>query len=151
MAYRTSRPSSRSSIVRRRSIRSRRDRSQEAAEGNRLSFMRVLGPGLADGVPDYPTIWRFREALVAAGAIEELFARFDRTLTERGYLALGGQLIDASIIEAPRQRLTIEEKQLIRSGEQPDRPAAKARHKDTDARLGGLLTAVPSGIGSSVC
>jgi IS5 family transposase len=101
---------------------------------DRLSFMRFLGLGLADRVPDYSTIWRFREALVAAGAIEELFAHFDHVLTEQGYLALGGQLIDASIVEAPRQRLTVAEKQLIRSGEQPDWPAAQARHKDTDAR-----------------
>jgi hypothetical protein len=59
-------------------------------------------------------------------------------------------LIDASIIEAPRQRLTVEEKQRVRAGERPDWPAAKARHKDIDARLGGLLTAVPSGVESSV-
>ena len=111
--------------------------SDEQAEfqiRDRLSFMRFLGLGLADRVPDYSTIWRFREALVAAGAMEELFAQFDRTLTERGYLALGGQLIDASIVEAPRQRLTVEEKRQVRSSEQPDWPAAKARHKDTDAR-----------------
>jgi transposase, IS5 family len=111
--------------------------SDEQAEfqiRDRLSFMRFLGLGLADRVPDYSTIWRFREALVAAGGIEELFARFDRTLTERGYFALGGQLIDASIVEAPRQRLTVEEKRQIRSGERPDWPMAKARHKDIDAR-----------------
>jgi transposase, IS5 family len=60
-------------------------------------------------------------------------------------------LIDASIIEAPRQRLTIGEKQRIRAGERPDWPVAKARHKDTEARLGGLLTAAPLEIGSSVC
>jgi transposase, IS5 family len=36
-------------------------------------------------VPDYSTIWRFREALVAAGAIEGLFARFDAELKDRGY------------------------------------------------------------------
>jgi IS5 family transposase len=111
--------------------------SDEQAEfqiRDRLSFMRFLGLGLADRVPDYSTIWRFQEALVAAGAMEELFAQFDRALTEQGYFALGGQLIDASIVEAPRQRLTVEEKQRIRAGERPDWPTAKARHKDTDAR-----------------
>jgi len=111
--------------------------SDEQAEfqiRDRLSFMRFLGLGLADRVPDYSTIWRFREALVTAGAMEELFVQFDRALTERGYFALGGQLIDASIIEAPRQRLTVEEKRQIRSGERPDWPAAKARHKDIEAR-----------------
>jgi transposase, IS5 family len=111
--------------------------SDEQAEfqiRDRLSFMRFLGLGLADGVPDYSTIWRFREALVTAGAMDDLFVRFDAALTDRGYLALGGQLIDASIIEAPRQRLTIEEKQRIRTGERPDWPVAKARHKDIEAR-----------------
>jgi transposase len=128
--------------------------SDEQAEfqiRDRLSFMRFFGLGLPDRVPDYSTIWRFREALVTVGAMDNVFVRFDAALTDRGYLALGGQLIDASIIEAPRQRLTVEEKQRIRAGERPDWPVAKARHKDIDARLGGLLTAVPSGVGSSVC
>ena len=70
---------------------SRRDRSQEAAEGDRSSFMRFLGLGLADGVPDYSTIRRFgvpppsaREALVTAGAMDNRFVRFDAALTDRG-------------------------------------------------------------------
>jgi len=111
--------------------------SDEQAEfqiRDRLSFMRFLDLGLADRVPDYSTIWRFREALVTAGAMDDLFARFDLALTERGYLALGGQLIDASIIEAPKQRLTVEEKQRVRAGKRPSWPVAKARHKDIQAR-----------------
>jgi hypothetical protein len=51
---------------------------------DRLSFMRFLGLGLADTVPDANTIWTFREALTRAKlrgkpAIEVLFKRFDRT------------------------------------------------------------------------
>ncbi|WP_210211575.1 transposase, partial [Azospirillum griseum] len=52
----------------------------------------------------------------------------------RGYFALGGQIVDASIVEAPRQRLTREEKRQIRDGEDPPWPPAKARQKDTQAR-----------------
>ena len=115
--------------------------SDEQAEfqiQDRLTFMRFLGLGLGDRVPDYSTIWRFREALVAAGAVEGLFARFDAELKDRGYFALGGQVIDASIVEAPKQRLSDDEKVRIKSGETarqiwPDRPA-KAAHKDTAAR-----------------
>ena len=40
---------------------------------DRLSFMRFLGLGLADPVPDANTIWNFREALKRAGAVEVLF------------------------------------------------------------------------------
>ena len=57
---------------------------------DRLSFMRFLGLGLAERVPDAKTIWWFREQLVQAGAMEELFRRFDESLCEAGYLAMGG-------------------------------------------------------------
>jgi len=56
---------------------------------DRLSFMRFLGLGLADPVPDANTIWTFREALTKAGAIEVLFRRFDKALKMSGYLAMG--------------------------------------------------------------
>lgn len=115
--------------------------SDERAEfqiRDRLTFMRFLGLGLGDRVPDYSTIWRFREALVEAGAVDGLFARFDSELQARGYFALGGQVIDASIVEAPRQRLSKDEKARIKAGKTahdiwPDHPA-KAAHKDTSAR-----------------
>jgi transposase, IS5 family len=63
-----------------------------------------------------------------------LFARFDAELKERGYFALGGQIVDASIVEALKQRMTKDEKAQIRRGKVPPRPAAKAPHKDADAR-----------------
>src|SRR4051794_13302027 len=55
---------------------------------DRLSFMRFLGLGLADPVPDANTIWTFREALTRAQiagqpAIEGLFARFDAALRKK--------------------------------------------------------------------
>lgn len=105
---------------------------------DRLTFMRFLSLGLGDPVPDYSTIWRFREVLIEAGAVDGLFTRFDAELKDRGYLVLGGQLIDASIVEAPKQRLTEDEKARIKAGETareiwPDRPA-RAAHKDTSAR-----------------
>src|SRR6202451_3952182 len=69
---------------------------------DRLSFMRFLGLGLADPVPDANTIWNFREALKRAGAVEVLFQRFDASLRAAGYLAMGGQIVDATIVAAPR-------------------------------------------------
>lgn len=38
------------------------------------------------------TVWLFRKRLVKAKAIDKLFARFDAALTDRGYLAMGGQI-----------------------------------------------------------
>lgn len=100
--------------------------------------MRFLGLGLGDAVPDRTTIWLFREGLTKAGAVDALFERFDAALKDQGYFALGGQILDASIVEAPKQRMTDGEKALIKDGKNadeiwPDDPH-KARQKDVDAR-----------------
>ena len=63
---------------------------------NRLSFMRFLCVDWATRLPDSKTIWLFREHRVLAGAIENLFARFDRHLSKAGYLATGGQIYPLS-------------------------------------------------------
>ena len=104
---------------------------------DRLSFMRFLGLGLADAVPDANTIWTFREALKRADAVQALFARFDATLKAAGYLAMGGQIVDATIVAAPKQRNTEAERAAIKAGQVPEGWAgkpAKLRQKDRDAR-----------------
>ncbi len=104
---------------------------------DRLSFMRFLGLGLADAVPDANTIWSFREALKKADAVDALFARFDDALREAGFLAMSGQIVDATIVAAPKQRNTIEEKKAIKEGRIPDAwkdKPAKIAQKDRDAR-----------------
>ncbi len=104
---------------------------------DRRTFGRFLGLDDRDKVPDETTIWRFREALVQAGAVERLFARFDAHLKDAGYLAMGGQIVDASVIAAPRQRITDEEREIVKGGGIPEDWAAKPRklaQKDRDAR-----------------
>ena len=104
---------------------------------DRLSFMRFLGLDMHGRIPDAKTIWLFRELLVRAGAIDALFDAFDARLREHGYLAMSGQIVDASIIQAPKQRNTKEEREAIKEGRVPedwsDKPA-KLRQKDRDAR-----------------
>jgi transposase, IS5 family len=76
------------------------DEQMEYQLRDRLSFMRFLGLGLEDRVPDATTLWLYREALAKAGMVEQLFADFDAYLRAQGYLAMGGQIIDASIVAA---------------------------------------------------
>jgi IS5 family transposase len=113
------------------------DERTEFLINDRLSFMRFLGLSLSDRVPDARTIWLFREKLTKADAIRALFDRFDATLRASGYIAMSGQIVDASLIAAPKQRNTQEEKQIIKEGRIPeawqDKPA-KLRQKDRDAR-----------------
>lgn len=104
---------------------------------DRRTFGRFLGLEDGDRVPDETTIWRFREALTEAGAIERLFAHFDAHLKAAGYLAMGGQIIDASIVAAPRQRMSEEERAIVKGGGIPEdwqAKPAKLAQKDRDAR-----------------
>ena len=105
---------------------------------DRLSWLRFLGFDLGAPTPDANTIRLFREKLTEGGALEMLFADFDRQLKERGYLAMGGQIVDATLVAAPKQRNTAHEKDAIKQGKTaseiwPDEPA-RAAQKDTDAR-----------------
>jgi IS5 family transposase len=111
------------------------DEQTEYQLRDRLSFMRFIGLALHEPVPDAKTIWLYREQLVRAGALKRLFARFDRVLREKGYLAMGGQIVDATIIEARRPRLTEAEKETIKGGGVPAewKPARRAQI-DRDGR-----------------
>jgi IS5 family transposase len=105
---------------------------------DRLSWLRFLGFDLGAATPDANTIRLFREKLTEAGALDRVFADFDRQLKERGYLAMGGQIVDATLVAAPKQRNTEPEKAAIKDGKTaaeiwPDKPA-RAAQKDTDAR-----------------
>jgi IS5 family transposase len=104
---------------------------------DRLSFMRFLGLGLGDRVPDAKTVWLYREALAQAGMVEALFKQFDGYLARQGYIARGGQILDASIVPVPRNHNSRDENKAIKSGEVPedwaDKPAKRSQ-KDVDAR-----------------
>ncbi|GAD11650.1 transposase and inactivated derivatives (plasmid) [Gluconobacter frateurii NBRC 103465] len=104
---------------------------------DRLSFMRFLGLELSGRVPDAKTVWLFRERLTQVGATEGLFYRFDTTLRNAGYLPMSGQILDATLVAAPKQRNANAEKEDLRKGRIPqdwqDKPA-KLSHKDRHAR-----------------
>jgi transposase, IS5 family len=92
------------------------DAQSEYQLKDRWSFMRFVGLALHDPVPDAKTIWLYRKRLARAGAVERLFARFDELLRAKGWLAMGGQIVDATVIEARRPRLTQAEKDTIKDG-----------------------------------
>jgi IS5 family transposase len=99
--------------------------------------MRFLDLELEDPVPDATTIWLFREALAQAGLIDKLFERFGQHLEAEGYIARGGQIIDATIVSVPKQRNTKEENEAIKAGKTPEgweQQPAKNAQKDKDAR-----------------
>src|SRR5260221_6582079 len=80
------------------------DDAIEYAILDRLSFMRFLGLGINDPVPDAKTIWLFRDTLTELKMIEKLFGYLDQQLDKDGIIVHKGKLIDAAIVEVPIQR-----------------------------------------------
>ncbi|KXV03123.1 transposase, partial [Acetobacter cerevisiae] len=95
------------------------DERTEYLINDRLSFMRFLGLGLSDRVPDAKTLWLCQKRLTQGGAIESLFNRFDATLRNAGYLPMSGQILDAPLVAAPKQCNTNAEKADLREGRIP--------------------------------
>ena len=113
------------------------DEQVEYQVRDRLSFSRFLGLAIEDSIPDATTLWLFREKLARAGLIEQLFDRFDQHLAAKGYMARGGQIIDASIVLVPTQRNSRDENAELQAGRTLARwkqKPAKVRQKDRDAR-----------------
>jgi IS5 family transposase len=104
---------------------------------DRMSFTRFVDLEFEDDVPDGTTLWLFREKLAQAGLVETLFERFNRHLSAKGYIARGGQMVDATIVPVPKQRNSREENETVKRGETPaewEQKPAKDRQKDKDAR-----------------
>jgi Transposase and inactivated derivatives, IS5 family len=102
---------------------------------DRHSFGRFLGLHISQKVPDATIIRRFREDLVKAGIVQELFATFDAHLRDNGFMAMKGQIVDAGIVSVPKQRNSRDENAKIKAGEIPaDWPEHKRCRKDMDAR-----------------
>jgi IS5 family transposase len=110
------------------------DDTIEYAILDRLSFMRFLGLGINDPVPDAKTIWLFRDKLAAQGMVEKLFAHLDRQLDKDGIIVHKGKIVDASIVEVPLQRNSRDENEDLKEGKIPDWDENKLRQKDTDAK-----------------
>jgi IS5 family transposase len=103
---------------------------------------RFLGLGLGDRVPDAKTVWLYREALAQAGKVDDLFKLFDKHLARQGYIARGGQILDASIVPVPRNHNTREENAAIKEGKEPP---SRAFFEYPAGQWGGGKTSQPSG------
>jgi transposase, IS5 family len=103
---------------------------------DRHSFCKFLGIDSYVQVPDAKTIWHYREQLKKHEIIHEIFTMFLEKLQNASLILKDGAIIDASIVQVPRQRNTREENKHIRNGEIPeewkDKPN-KLEQKDLDA------------------
>lgn len=103
---------------------------------DRHSFCKFLGIDSYAQVPDSKTIWHYREQLKKHDIVHEIFSLFAEKLQNASLMLKDGTIIDASIVQVPRQRNTREENKQVRDGEIPeewkDKPN-KLEQKDLDA------------------
>ena len=98
------------------------DPALEDALIDRLSFQRFVGFSFSDRIPDFTTIWRFRERLEKPGIQEKLFDKILRMIEKKGSYLKKGQMtvVDATIVSAARKA--------------PKKGQDNSSQKDTDAR-----------------
>jgi len=102
---------------------------------DRRSFLQFLDLTESSSIPDAKTIWLFRDRLAQAGAGTLVFEQVQRQLQQHGYMARCGQIVDASLVQAPVQRNKREEAEIVKDGAMPlGWKAYKRAQKDVDAR-----------------
>lgn len=100
---------------------------------DRTSYKRFCGLSQALNIPDRTTVWVFENRIGEAGA-QAIFDGVTAQLLQKGFIARGGQIIDATLVPAPRQHNSRGDKELIEQGAIPaDWKPAKRRQKDLDA------------------
>jgi len=100
---------------------------------DRMSYKRFCGLAQATNIPDRTTVWTFENRIGEAGA-RAIFDGVTAQLLKRGFIARGGQIIDATLVPAPKQHFTKEDQEQTRQNATPaDWKAAKRRQKDLDA------------------
>lgn len=105
---------------------------------DRISFMRFLGLGMADRIPDAKTIWLYEDLLSKSEAGQGLFNLFFEEIRKAGYVTREGSIVDASFIEAPKRRNTEEQREKLKKSEVPEEwddaeHPQKLMQRDTDA------------------
>lgn len=82
------------------------DPELEDQVNDRLSFQRFVGLDMSTTVPDYTTIWRFRDRLSEEGAGDKLFALINSFLDAKGLFVKKGTIVDATIVESTNRPLS---------------------------------------------
>ena len=72
------------------------DPELERQVADRISFRIFLGT--TEAVPDFSTVWLFRERLIKSGKSKDLWKELQRQMEEKGYAVKEGSIQDATFI-----------------------------------------------------
>jgi IS5 family transposase len=84
------------------------DPELEDQVNDRLSFQRFAGINYTTTVPDFTTIWRFKEALIEEKLMDKLFDLVLSFIENKGLLLKKGTCVDATIVASSTKPLSKE-------------------------------------------
>jgi len=108
------------------------DEQLEYQVADRFSFQKFLG--FPETVPDYTTVWHFREAITKAGVEQELLNKLNKQLDAKGLKVKKGVIQDATVITAdPGKKRIAELKNKSDEGKGVSYSSEQLAHIDLDA------------------
>jgi len=108
------------------------DEQLEYQTADRFSFQKFLG--FPETIPDYTTIWNFREQLVKLELFDSLLDELNKQLDARGLKVRKGVIQDASVITAdPGKKRIAELKNKSEEGKGVSYSPNQLAHMDLDA------------------
>lgn len=99
---------------------------------DRGTFKRFARLEHSESTPDHATIWVFEQRLGEVGA-KSLLEVFHQQINGHGYIARCGQIVDATLVEAPIQHFSKTEKSALAAKQKLDWTDRKMVQKDTAA------------------
>jgi IS5 family transposase len=73
---------------------------------DRLSFQQFVGISFSQEIPDFTTLWYFKEALIKHNLMERIFSSINHQLELAGLILKKGTIADATIIESDNKPLS---------------------------------------------
>jgi IS5 family transposase len=92
---------------------------------DRLSFQEFVGITFSTEIPDFTTVWRFKEALIKENLLDRIFDIIQQQLETKGLLVKKGTMVDATIICSDTRPLSAARREAL-----SEKPSTQI---DTDA------------------
>lgn len=80
---------------------------------DRLSFQQFVGIGFFHEIPDFTTLWYFKEALVVHKLMDRIFSSINHQLELAGLILKKGTIADATIIESDNKPLSKQKREAL--------------------------------------
>ncbi|MBW8051103.1 MAG: IS5 family transposase [Cytophagales bacterium] len=92
---------------------------------DRFSFQKFVGMNLSNEIPDFSTLWRFKESLICYKLLDKMFDNITMRLEGHNLILKKGTVVDATIIKSKNKPLSKEKRKKLE--------ASPSKQIDTDA------------------